>query len=636
MAEPIRITDAPLSEKWRLSGSKIQAIDLANLQKALTVTAGHLSGQKVKSFTFGVGTHADEFGNIVYDVNEVIDLPNPLPGNIVDIMLGKTVHESGHLNVQSSQAIDRTLRENGEGEGSPLSYVELTDLGEEVYTDNYVHRSMGVTAPEYLKRARYVDAIKQDPETLKGLHNILLAQYIYGFVPSQGKIDELQEVERTIYHVASALFTIFSREDVLPMKRRALYQDAWRAISAMVGSLVQQKDIAKDMADDTFGFPQSGKSLSKKETQANNVRRANEVLGINPQDEGKRLDDSVKMSRDSTSKEVKEINRKIDNLLRQKGVRNRQKKLDDLRKTLNEAKLAEVRSRDTPETKRAQDLVSSIQEAVDSGTEDMTAIVQKYQNEAFGTLTQFAVVYKNVDKNASEYDKFDQVLYKKLVWLRDLKNTIGKETLRGEERGQVDGHYLYRALIDGKVFKQNRIRNRKDKKIVCLLDASGSMSANKEIYQAAHALAKVVKGTEVLSYRAQVESSYTGERIDTCIIVRQTSAQGFKEVNIGGRTPSGEALVATAEKFPDCLLVHFTDGENNDGIVSSDAFEILKNKFPKIQVVDVNMVGQHARFYEKQAHRPENPNVRSVYINYVSEFPEILQESIKPWVRGGS
>ena len=635
MSEPIRITDAPLSEKWRLSGSKVQAIDLANLQKAMTVTAGHLSGQQVKSFTFGTSTHADELGNIVYDVNEVIDLPNPLPGEIVDIMLGKTVHESGHLNAQSSFAVDRYRVGNKEGVGSPLSYVELNDLGEEVYTDNYVNRHMGLTAPEYLKRARHSDAVKQDPATLTGLHNILLAQHIYGFVPSQEKLDELQEVERSIYYVASALFTNLSSGDVEPRKRRGLYDDAWRAISAMIDSLVKQKEIAKDMANDTFGFPQSGRGLSKKETQENNVRRANEVLGINPQDEGERLNDSVKMSRNPSSETIKDLQSKIRDLAHGRRTKTNRKKLEGLERALHEAKLAEVQSQDTPEAKRAQGLVASIQEAVDSGSEDMTAIVQGYQNEAFGTLTKFAVIYKSVDKKADEYDRFDQILYKKLVWLRDLKNTIGKETLRGEERGQVDGHYLYRALIDGKVFKQNRIRNRKDKKIVCLLDASGSMSGHREIYQAAHALAKVVKGTEVLSYRAQITSSYDGKVTDTCLIVRQTSAQGFKEVEVGGRTPSGEALVATAEKFPDCLLVHFTDGENNDGIMSSDAFQIFKDKFPKVQVVDVNMVGQRAEFYEKQKNHPENPNVRSVYISGVQEFPEVLQESIKPWVRGG-
>jgi len=625
MVEPIKITKAPLSEKWRVASSKLQPLDLAAIQKSLSTVAGQLSGGRLKSFKFGTDTYADSKGNIVYDVTEILDMPSPLPAEQVDIMLGKTVHESGHVKVASAWTRHLNMTDSNAGHGTPLSYRELNALGEEVYTDNYVYRNMGEVASEYLIRAR---AASVGAETPKGIHNILLAQHIYSVQPTAESISELQDTERTIYWIASTMLAKLVAGDLTVAARMDLYNETWAVIAQLISSLVQQKEIADSMANEAFGFPQDGPIKSRAQTTKENVEKAREALGIKPQEDVQEpIDAGLGFGKERLfEREERELRQTLDELGRPKRGRRRNSKKaqaekDVVRQKLNDLMIAKTNEADSPEAKRKQELVSAIQDAVESESEDLSSVIESYQLQEFGASQSMTVVYSKALVNSPEYKDFDTTLYKKLVSLKNLKNTIGKETLRGEDRGQIDRHNLYRAGIDGKAFKQIRVKPRKDIKIVCLLDASGSMRGNTDIYKAAHALSKVIKGTEILSYRGSG---------DNCSIVRQTSGQGFKQIQVDGGTPSGQALLATAKKFPDRMIIHFTDGDSNEGFTTAQAFTIMQKKFPKVKVIDVQM-GRQGYFRSVD----EFPNVVRVRIGNVQEFPAVLQEAIKPWVRGG-
>ena len=623
MVEPIKITEAPLSEKWRTTSSKLQSLDLAAIQKSLSNVAGQFSGHRIKSFKFGTGTYADGDGNIVYDVTEVLDMPSPLSAEQVDVIVGKIVHESGHVKVESANTRHRSLL-TGESEDAPLNYYELTSLGEEVYTDNYVYRNMGKVAPEYLRRARVKSVdLSTEPE---GIYNMLLVQHVYGGKPSAESMSTLQNVELTIYSIANAMLTKVASRDFLGRDRRDLYVRTWYAIRALISSLVQQKQIADDMANATFGFPQDGPIKSKTQITRENVEKAKNALGLKDKEKVAPIDTGLGFTHQPLNHELTALNKKLNDLsYGPRGRRRRSKKAseekDQVYKEIADLKMAQAKDALSPESQHKHEVIISIQDAIETESEDLTSAIQGYQLAEFGNSYPVNVVYSKAKKEAKEYTEFDTDLYKKLVSLKNLKNTIGKETLRGEERGLVDRHNLYRAGIDGKVFKQIRMKPRKEIKIACLLDASGSMSHGKGIYKAAHALSKVVRGTEVLSYYSYGES---------CLITRQTSGQGFKEINIGGGTPSGQALLAAARKFPDRMLIHFTDGDSNLGFTTDQAYEIMRKQFPKVKVIDVQM---REKGYERAL--KTHPNVVRVSISEVKEFPKVLQEAIKPWVRGG-
>jgi len=622
MTEEINITDAPLSQKWRLTASKLQPLDLAYLQKSLSAIAGQFSGDRVKSFRWGSQTYADSEGNIVYDVNEVLDMPSPVAEDQVDMMVGKVVHEAGHTKVLSSQT--RTLALKDEGQGTPLSYQMLLALGEEVYTDNYVRRHMGPVASEYLRRARAqsIDLGGAEPE---GVNNMLLAKHVYHVVIRPEKIEELPELERLIYHIVDGFLPKLTTERS-QYERRDMYVTLWSAISKLISAKVQQKQVAQDMADDLFGFPQEGNRKSRAEKTKENVEKAQEMLGLNtPENSQGPISSGMIAHTKPNEVRLEELRKQHadSNFGRGRNSKKNKELRERLRYEMEEIMRENARHDVSPEGMRTGDMLRSIQEAVENESEDMSYAIMQYQMEEMGRTTPMNVVYNRRPIKAEEYSEFDVALYKKLMWLRDLKNTLGKETLRGELSGQVDRHHLYRAGIDHKVFKQNRVKPRRDKKVVCLLDASSSMGGNTKIYQAAHALARVVDGTEVLSYNQPGDN--------TCVITRQTSGRGFKRIKVNGGTPSGQALVATAMKFPDRMIVHFTDGDSNDGFTTLTALRIMQKKFPKIHVIDVQM---RPRAYNRSTEGLPS-NVTRVNIEGVSEFPEVLQEAIKPWVRGG-
>jgi len=624
MTEDINITDAPLSKKWRVTSSKLQPLDLAYLQKSLSAIAGQFSGDKLRSFRWGSETYADSNGNIVYDVNEVLDMPSPVAEEQVDMMVGKVVHEAGHMMVASSSTRSPALQD--EGQGSPLSYYQLNALGEEVYTDNYVGRHMGPVAAEYLRRAREQNITlgKAEPE---GVNNMLLAKHVYHVVIRPEKVTELPELERLIYHIVDGFLPRLS-EDLSPYDRRDMYHLLWNSIAKLISAKVEQKKVAADMANDVFGFPQEGNRKSRTEQTRENVAKAEEMLGLNsPEDtQGSITSGMVAHIRQSEA-QIAEIRRQYEELRNMRGrARNSAKnveKREALRTQLNEALREQMLQKTTPEALRAGNMILSIQEAVENESEDLSSIITQYQMEEVGSSNAMNVVFNRTPAHAEEYKEFDVALYRKLMWLRDLKNTLGKETLRGELSGQIDRHHLYRAGIDRKVFKQNRIKPRRDKKVVCLLDASSSMGGHTEIYKAAHALARVVDGTEVLSYNMPGH--------DQCVVTRQTSGRGFKRIKVNGGTPSGQALIATALKFPDRMIIHFTDGDSNDGFTTTQASKIIQKKFPRVQIIDVQM---RPKVYNRNTDGLP-PNVTRVNIQEVSEFPAVLQEAIKPWVRGG-
>ena len=613
----VDLTSADLSGKWRITGSRQKALDLLNIQRSLSVVAGHFSGNKLKSFRFGQHTCATENGDIFFDVKSIMDEPSPLPAARLDVIVGMIVHESMHVLTRSTDAHNRNL--NHSGTGFPITYHDLEALGEEVYVDNFARRHLGAVAPEYLRRARgFFSPDLKDP---KGIYNILLTEQVYGHDPAGNKDgrDELDanETERMIFFLVESLCKNLAQQDQSFSQRQTSYANAWSAIEKLVNTNVEQQKVASEMASEGLGFPSEGQGRGKSKAEAalENLRRANQVLGLTPQS---KIQDPIDPNKGLSmpTESTKAAQRTEQNLAAKANGPSMQKVTNTDGQT-NMEKIEGVK-----ELQLGQALLQAIQEAEDNGTEDMTIIVSGYQTEEFGDASTMAVTYETASKEAQEYAEWDESLYKELIWLRDLKNTFGKETSRGEERGQIDRHSLHRASIDGKVFKQIHRKQRKDKKVVCLLDASGSMGNSMEIYEAAHALIKVVKGTEVLSYDS---------RGHACVIVRQTSKTGMKRISPGGGTPSGQALLATAVKFPDSIIVHFTDGDGNHGFTTDQAFTILEKEFPRVQVLDVQM-----RPDEWQHESGDiRPNVTRVSIAETGEFPAILKEAIKPWVMGG-
>lgn len=173
------------------------------------------------------------------------------------------------------------------------------------------------------------------------------------------------------------------------------------------------------------------------------------------------------------------------------------------------------------------------------------------------------------------------------------------------------------------MFKKTRRLPDEDIDLVLLLDASGSMANETEVYDAAKAVHKVIPEVKVVSYYA----NYDGTRITV-----HTGTKGvFKEVKVDGGTPSGLALLATARQFPTSHIIHFTDGGSNVGPDPTQVFPIIAKKYPKVHIVDL-------LYRNAMRGRPDvnqDKNVTELRLTDIKQFPHKLREAIRPWYKQG-
>ncbi len=155
---------------------------------------------------------------------------------------------------------------------------------------------------------------------------------------------------------------------------------------------------------------------------------------------------------------------------------------------------------------------------------------------------------------------------------------------RGLPAGGIDRSRLYRAETNGNCFFNRQTQAVAGWNFVILVDASMSMRGHKW---------NLVKNTVAALYKA-IEGS--GNRLDVfayhehdgvVVISRLIKNEKLFSITPGGRTPSGQAIIAAALQIPKGprrkFIIHITDGESNCGCPLERAFEYCKKE--KIDLV---------------------------------------------------
>ncbi|RJQ30660.1 MAG: VWA domain-containing protein [Peptococcaceae bacterium] len=175
----------------------------------------------------------------------------------------------------------------------------------------------------------------------------------------------------------------------------------------------------------------------------------------------------------------------------------------------------------------------------------------------------------------------DPELVRRLKRTFDLQKSTKPDSFRmnrGLFYGKIDGRRLYKAPINGRVFKKKELTVLNNAwNITILVDASASMKGGSGTGGKEWAIAEK---TFVSLYEAARES---GNRLDVlsyleaggrCEVSRLLRRNRLYTVIPNGRTPTGQAILAAALKTPKDkkrLLIHITDGEPNCGINVEEA-----------------------------------------------------------------
>lgn len=189
------------------------------------------------------------------------------------------------------------------------------------------------------------------------------------------------------------------------------------------------------------------------------------------------------------------------------------------------------------------------------------------------------------------------------VQVRRMRNLFKKQELlikqlrrrrlrRGLAEGKLDALRLYRAPLDGKIFKQNQIPGPDHFWQICIVaDASASMSGRDE---PAEGVKRVGRPWEIaeksfVSLAAAARRygnlldiyAYRAER-NVCLLTQLYHGKSLYSVLPSGRTPSGQAIMAVGtllhKKYKNSIIIHITDGASNCGVSLKTALDFCRRQ----------------------------------------------------------
>ena len=226
-----------------------------------------------------------------------------------------------------------------------------------------------------------------------------------------------------------------------------------------------------------------------------------------------------------------------------------------------------------------KDLADEINDIIDEGITDLSETIKVAVEDpevgSMPTTFQKGVAGSHIVADKTQVKRLKSIFREQAAMIRRSQKFRKQKRL---SQGQLDARRLYRHAIDGKIFK-NKEREKPDHlwQICILADASSSMGATVgrlEAWEIAEktfaALAEAVKGTD-----NKLDIYAYAEERNECLLTRLYHGGQLYSVVPGGRTPSGQAILASAiAQKPSGgkrILIHITDGAANCGISISEA-----------------------------------------------------------------
>ncbi len=201
---------------------------------------------------------------------------------------------------------------------------------------------------------------------------------------------------------------------------------------------------------------------------------------------------------------------------------------------------------------------------------------------------------------------------------------------RGLVLGKIDGRRLFRHAIDGRFFrKKEYFYNDNTMNIAILVDGSASMTGGlpgggKQWAQTERIFVSLFEAVRGTGNRLDIFSYY--ERAGVCEINMLAHHNRLFTVRPSGRTPTGQAIIATAVKMPKDkrrLIVHLTDGEPNCGISVRKGLEFCDK-----EGIDVVTIGTYYDDTTKIALEKQYQD-RAILVDSLDLFPARLEEVLQ-------
>ena len=628
-----------LSDDWRIAASQHQALDLANSIRSLQKVIGLIDDRKcVVTYNH---TNQSYFRptDMVIRIDPAFALKSsPINGNDFDVLAGLGIHEGLHSHCYSDD-----IRKEG-----TEAYKGIAMIGEEIYIDNYGLRNYPVLG-KYIRKSRNGYKLDESLVAWNDIYMTWCAIAVYGMMPQGDWLHDIRKV--AMLKLLMELSVTLMEKNIGTSDREELYKQTAHRLEQMVVHQRIEDKLSKSKEQDPileldapFGLSSdqvikedgsNGKEEEKNETAGEKKEIAPTVQDSNGPKDGtdtavSELEETATDSDPTVTTASNDVidgvvddhinDSTIDDHIRDI-LKSNEGILDGPGAMSQGAGRVDLTTMLHPNTvEMPAELLQTIADVMESGIEDLTTLMNTTYDMTSGGTVIWSKAESKVDTN------FDEKLARQLVWVKDWKNTTGHQTYRQEPRGKLDGTRLYRAPIDQKIFKTRVMVDQADLDLVMLCDASSSMRDKTSIYKDAKALHRTLPEATVISYQRQGDG-----QIDIRI---HTQGRVFKEIKPHGGTPTTEALAAVALKFPNALIIHFTDGECKQDELET-LFPKIHKQHPRLKMVHIQMSQyQYGRSGMHNAIEPipefEGMS-KTVMMDRIEEFPGKLREILRQW-----
>jgi hypothetical protein len=577
----------PLSREWRINTSSVQHVEMANALRGLQKLVGAVEAPYQHHVSFNTNAQSYNTDSSVIKLDPTFaSKSTPIEPGDFDVLCGHAIHEVGHSLVESHEVLAHVKNSSHNATRinpnkpltltttkNKLSLEGLVRVGEEVYTDAYFKAPV---LAEYIRRGRKAYSVPSETINWADVIAAWGCTAVYKNIPPPETPTKILKCLQILMGVSKELRT----ERISTRDRAEMYIDAFAKVKAIMDEDANKPPAPEGLADKHV------LDMEKKEQSKATYTKGEGTLGNGQPTPG-----------DDPSSHGEPIleDKPTNPLFPMHGM-----------------------------PALTDEIAEAIQDAMETAAVDITSeieAVMKDLDEVRSSEHNIPPVIWSTSKEPED-TSVDKHLYKQLIWLQSLKHNRGTQVLRGEERGTIDQSRLHRAAIDGLVFKKKIQKPHQDLKLVLLLDASGSMHYESPVYLAAHAVHKVIPESTIITYTTDRNGHVT-------IQVSSTSNGPNRKVSPTGNTPSGIALLATAKRFPDSLVIHFTDGGSNTGPLTETAYKVIVDKYPKASFVEV----QYRQGQRSGGHKDYlgYKNITLVQIGDINEFADRLRDAIKPW-----
>jgi hypothetical protein len=240
MAKPLVKAQPPapaLSDAWRLHRSSERAKEFTQLLRAVNNFLG-LMGSDIAAEWAGQGSssHTDfARGRVVLDPGPLLKAPCPIPGHLVDVVIGSGIHEGGHCVLTLPEALELLQEqlppEHRQGRSLTLAHTILNIL-EDCYLEDWIRRTYP-TLFKYIQAAhRYYCSDRKQKHIFRRLQK---EQHIQAMLDAFMVVSILQapmakglsvEIARRLAYLQRITARVLREDD--PGKRVALALEVWQ------------------------------------------------------------------------------------------------------------------------------------------------------------------------------------------------------------------------------------------------------------------------------------------------------------------------------------------------------------------------------------------------------------------------